>query len=357
TVKMRVSAIDEVQVIAYGTTTKRFNIGNVATVKAADIEKQPVQNPLLALQGRVPGVVVTQMTGINGGAVKVRIQGQNSFRADGLDPLIVIDGVPYPATTTSYMEYVVQGGSPLNYINPSDIESISVLKDADATAIYGSRAANGAILITTKKGKTGKPKLFVDVQQGWGKVTRHVDMMNTRQYLDMRYEAYKNDGIDLAAQSVSSKNYDLKFWDTTRYTDWQKELIGGAAQYTNINAGVSGGSANVQYLVSATYNRQTTVFPGNFSDKVGGLHFSLNGSSPNQRLRIQLSGSYQYNQNGLPGNDLTQSAVLLEPDAPKLYNEDGSLNWAQTASGRSTWTNPLVNSLYTEFSNTTSNLV
>lgn len=340
----------------YYTEAKRFSTGNVSRISSKEIEKQPVQNPLLTLQGRVPGVVVTQMTGLNGGAVQVRIQGQNSFRADGLEPLIIIDGVPYPSSTTSYMEGIVQGGSPLNYINPSNIESISVLKDADATAIYGSRAANGAILITTKKGKAGRPNLSVDVQQGWGKVTRHVDMMNTRQYLDMRYEALNNDKIPLSSLD-QSWDYDLTVWDTTSYTDWQKELIGGTAQYTNINAGVSGGTANVQYLVGGSYNRQTTVFPGNFDNKAGGLHFSVNGSSPNQRLRIQLAGSYQYNQNGLPNIDMTQSAVLLEPVAPILYNDDGSLNWAPRLNGRSSWTNPLVNFLYTEFSNTTKNLV
>jgi TonB-dependent starch-binding outer membrane protein SusC len=296
---------------------------------------------------------------MNGGNVQVRIQGQNSFRPNALEPLIVIDGVPYPSqfNTSGIMEAVVGAGSPLNYINTSDIESISVLKDADATAIYGSRAANGAILITTKKGKAGKPKLSIDLQQGWGKVTRHVDMMDTRQYLDMRYEAYNNDGIDLASQSVGFNNYDLKLWDTTRYTDWQKKLIGGTAQYTNINGSISGGSSNVQYLMGTNFNRQTTVFPGSFDNKTGGLHFSLNGSSFNQRLHIQLSASYLYNQNQLPNVDLTKSAVLLEPNAPKLYNDDGSLNWAANASGASTWTNPLINTYYTEFSSTTQNLV
>jgi TonB-linked SusC/RagA family outer membrane protein len=346
----------------YYTEKQRNTVGNVAMVTAADIEKQPVQNPLLALEGRVPGLEITQTTGINGGGVKVRIQGINSFGSlnglVGTQPLIVVDGVLYPSQfPNGYMEYIVGGGSPLNYINTSDIESISVLKDADATAIYGSRAANGAILITTKKGKAGKPKLSVDLQQGWGKVTRHVDMLDTRQYLDMRYEAYKNDAIDLATDPIGYNNYDLKLWDTTRYTDWQKELIGGTARYTNINAGVSGGTELVQYLIGANYNRQTTVFPGNFANNAAGLHFSMKGNSPNQRLRIQLSSSYLFNQNTLPDVDNTRNAVLLEPNAPNLLNADGSLNWELNASGSSTWTNPLVNTLYTEFDNKTKNLV
>jgi TonB-linked SusC/RagA family outer membrane protein len=355
------SILDETIVIAYGTSSRRFTTGNIATIKAADIEKAPVQNPLLALQGRVPGVEITQLTGMNGGGVNVRIQGQNSM-FNGNNPLIVVDGVPFPVqfvgTDPSIsLERIVQGGSPLNYINPNDIESIDILKDADATAIYGSRAANGAILITTKKGKAGRTRLKLNLQQGWGKVTRQVDMMNTRQYLDMRYEALRNDGIAVSTLTPGSNNFDLTVWDTTHNTNWQKELLGGAAQYSNFQASLSGGTATVQYLVGATYNRQTVVFPGSFDDKVGNLHFNINGTSANQRLKLQLTGSYAYDQNHLPGTDLTNLALLMEPVGPALYNPDGTLNWAPNAAGQSTWTNPLAYTVSSDFINTTKNLV
>jgi TonB-dependent starch-binding outer membrane protein SusC len=352
----RQSILDETVVIAYGTTSRRFTTGNVATVKAVDIEKQPVLNPLLALQGRVTGVEVTQQSGLPGGGVKVRIQGQNSINS-GNEPLIVIDGTPFPTQLIGMglVENFLQGGSSLNYINPADIESIDILKDADATAIYGSRAANGAILITTKKGKAGRAKLGINLQQGWGKVTRKVDMMNTRQYLDMRYEALRNSNIVLTNPTVVAN--DLKVWDTTRYTDWQKTLIGGTAKYTNINTSLSGGTTAIQYLVGASFNRQTAVFPGDFDNQQGNLHFNINGASTNQRLKLQLSGSYSYTDNHLPGRDLTQQAVLLEPNAPLLYNEDGTLNWAQDIAGNSTWQNPLAYTASTDFNNTTKNLV
>ncbi|MEP7375969.1 MAG: SusC/RagA family TonB-linked outer membrane protein [Chitinophagaceae bacterium] len=343
----------------YYTEKQKFSLGNTVHIDAKVIEQQPVSNPLLALQGRVPGMEITQSTGMNGGGVNVRIQGQNSIY-NGNNPLIVVDGVPFPAQlvgTEFSMERIVQGGSPLNYINPNDIESIDILKDADATAIYGSRAANGAILINTKKGKAGKTKLTLNLQQGWGKVGHFVDMMNTRQYLDMRYEAYRNDGIVLATQTPGLNNYDLKLWDTTRYTNWQKELIGGTAQYSNFQTGLSGGTANVQYLVGATYNRQRVVFPGDFDDKIGNLHFNINASSPNQRLKLQLTASYGYDQNHLPGGDQTNTAILMEPNAPALYNQDGTLNWAPNAAGRSTWNNPLASTQSSDFSNTTKNLV
>lgn len=364
TLQIKISGLDELQVIAYGTTTKRFNTGNVTSVKAEDIEKQPVQNALLALVGRVPGLFVTQNTGVPGGGVTVRIQGQNSI-GRGSDPLYIVDGVPLfsqlPATgpdgTLGNSGGVNSNGNPLNYLNPSDIESIDVLKDADATAIYGSRAANGAILITTKKGKAGQTKVSFNLQQGWGKVTRKMDMLNTRQYLDMRYEALKNDGININTISPTNSSYaDLKVWDTSRYTDWQKELIGGTAQYTNINGNISGGTLNTQYFVSGTYHRETTVFPGDFANQKASVHFSLNSSSPNQKFHFQLSGNYMVDKNQLPQTDLTQNAIQLAPNAPTLYNEDGTLNWAPNSLGNSTWTNPLIYK-YVKYKNQTNNLI
>jgi TonB-dependent starch-binding outer membrane protein SusC len=351
--RVAVGSLDELQVIAYGNTSRRFNTGNISTVKASAIEKQPVQNPLLALQGRVPGVEIIQLSGLNGAGITVRIQGRNSIQS-GLDPLIVIDGVPYPSQLyTSLLERIVQTGSPLNYVNPSDVESINVLKDADATAIYGSRAANGAILITTKKGKAGKARVSFNYQEGWGKVGHKIDMMSTQEYLLMRNEALRNDGL-IANPSV---DFDLTLWDSTRYSDWQKILIGGKARYTNIYTSISGGSSTMQYLLGGTYNRQTTVFPGEFDDKKGSIHFHLTASAFSQKLKVQFSGNYMHDQNYLPGVDLTQQALLLEPNAPALYNEDGTLNWGLTASGRSSWINPLSYIMSTEFNNTTKNLV
>ncbi|PWV55545.1 SusC/RagA family TonB-linked outer membrane protein [Chitinophaga sp. S165] len=356
-----VNKLDETIVIGYGTTTKRFSTGNVSGVKAKDIERQPVTNPMLAIQGRVPGLFITQNTGVANGAVTVRIQGQNSIRPEANEPLIVVDGIPYPSvfTNTGGGGPLTGGtntdGTPLSFINPAEIESIDVLKDADATAIYGSRGANGVILITTKKGKPGKTKLRIDLQQGWGKVPKKVKMLDSRQYLDMRYEAFKNDGIDWTDPSVSAN--DLKRWDTTRYTDWQKTLIGETAQYTNINSSISGGTEGVQYLIGATYNKSTTVFPGNFDDKRGSVHFSVNAASPNKKFQVQMSGSYLFDDNHLPEIDLTQRAIRLEPVAPPLYNTDGSLNWQLNPSGAATWENPLAYIKYRKYENKTRNLI
>jgi TonB-linked SusC/RagA family outer membrane protein len=346
----KVGILDETVVIAYGTTTKRLNTGNVTTVKSTDIEKQPVTNPLLALQGRVPGMQIIQASGLPGTGVTVRIRGQNSIN-NGNDPLYVVDGVPYQSqmlpgltaiTGTSGSNNAYSTGNPLSYINPGDIESIEVLKDADATAIYGTRGANGVVLITTKKGKAGPTKVDINIQEGWGKVTRFIPRLNTRQYLDMRYEAYKNDGVNISTLKPSSNNYDLTLWDTTRYTDWSKELIGGTARFSNAQVSIYGGSNSVQYRLGYNYNKQTTVFPNSFGDPKGSVSFSVSSNSANNKLKVQLSGNYQVNKNSLPNFDLSEFTDLA-PNAPALYNDDGSLNWASNpVTGNPTWYNPLA---------------
>ncbi len=363
------SPLDEVQVIAYGTTTSRLSTGNVTTISSKDIQNQPVNNPLLALEGRAPGLFITQASGVPGTAVTAQIQGQNSI-ANGNDPLYVVDGVPYisqmlPGLGGGILGYsgvgnFPQEGNPLNYINTSDIESISVLKDADATSIYGSRAANGAILITTKKGKIGQTKVDVNLQNGFGKVTRTLDLLNTPQYLAMRHEAITNDGLTVDGGPYAIygiKDYDLDgLWDTTRNTNWQKTLIGKSAQYSTGNITVSGGNTSTQYLVGGTYHRETNVFPGDFADTKWAMHYNINNVSANKRFHLQLSGSYLADNNALPAIDLTYYAARLAPDAPKLYNADGTLNWEPNSAGNNTWTNPLAYN-YVTYSNKTDNLI
>lgn len=355
-VKGKSGKLDEVQVIAYGRTSQRFSTGNVTTVKAEDIEKQPVSNPLFALQGRVPGLLIIQNTGMTNGAFTVRIQGQNSI-SNGNSPLIVVDGVPLINDIPNAFRVAgplasetENGNNPIAFINPADIESIDILKDADATAIYGSRAANGAILITTKKGRAGKAKVNIELQHGGSRVARKVDLLNTRQYLDMRYEAIRNDGLTIGTTAAFN---DLTRWDTTRYTDWQKELIGKTADYTNANASISGGTSNIQYLIGGTYRKATTVFPGDFANKSRSIHFNINTTSVNQKLRLSLTSNYAINNNEVPGIDLTSDALTLVPVAPSLYNADGSLNWAPTPAGSSTWNNPVANSAYRSYEHTT----
>jgi TonB-linked SusC/RagA family outer membrane protein len=362
TAKTKVAALQEVIVRKGYYDEKRVTTtGNVSSVTAKDIEKQPVNNPLLALQGRVPGMEILQSTGMPGAGVVVQIRGRNSM-ANGIDPLFIIDGVPYASKMLIDVSSAVLGysnagtGNPLSFINPADIESIDILKDADATAIYGTRGANGVVLITTKKAKAGSTKLEVNMQTGWGEVERKIKLLNTRQYLDMRYEALKNDGVS----SIPPTSYDLVLWDTTRNTDWQEELIGGTANYTDVQASLSGGNTNTQYLISGGYHKETTVFPGDFNNKKASVHFYINNISINKKFRSLLSGIYTVDGRKLSSFDITESAITLPPNAPQMHNADGSINWAPDASGVSTWPNRnptamLLNGYKTRANNLVSN--
>lgn len=362
--------LDEVQVIAYGETTKRLNTGNVTTVSAKEIAQQPVSNPLLTLQGRVPGLFITQSTGFAGSGVSVAIRGQNSIQS-GNDPLYVIDGVPYTSQLVNGLgdilgktsnqpqqigfSTIAQNGNPLSFINPADIESISVLKDAGATAIYGSRGANGVILITTKKGKAGQTKVDVNVEQGYSALGRRVKLLNTPQYLQMRNEAFKNDGL---TPSIDNGDYDLLLWDQNKNTDWQKEILGKTAHYTNVQGNVSGGNEYTQFMFGGGYNRQTNIFPGDFADQKASMHFNISNSSVNRKFKASLTGSYTFDDNLLPQSDFTRVALTLPPNAPDLLNPDGSVNWAPTSTGTSSLfgNNPYAALLQT-FQNRTNNLV
>lgn len=332
------TSLQEVTINAgYYSVSQQKSTGSIAKITAKDIEKQPVTNMLATLQGRMPGVQVTQESGMPGGAFQIRIRGQNSLRPDGNTPLYIIDGIPYASDPIGYSQTssaTPSVTSPLNSINPSDIQSIEVLKDADATAIYGSRGANGVVLITTKKGKAGKTTVSVNSYTGAGSVVNFVDLMKTGQYLAMRRQAYANDGIS----NYPATAYDVNgTWDPNRYTDWQEELIGGTSRINSTQVALSGGSESTQFLISGTYYKESTVFPGNFGYQKGSLHYNLNHTSQNGKLKASLTGSYIAQNNHLPSTDLTSISRSIAPNAPALYDADGELNWEG-----GTFNNPLA---------------
>ena len=352
-----VTTLGEVVVNAgYYTTTKETQTGNIVKVEAKDIALQPVSNPIAALQGRVAGLEITQSSGVPGESFKVRIRGTNSI-ASGNDPLYIIDGVPFTSASMSFAETSgtilgspsTQGYSPLNSINPADIESIEVLKDADATAIYGSRGSNGVILITTKKGKSGQTKIDFNLYSGIAQVPHQMDLLNTSKYTEMRREAFKN---DVRVPNVGNSP-DLLVWDTTRYTNWQKELIGGTANITDAQLSMSGGEKNTQFVLGGGYHKETTVFPGTNSDQRVSVHTNITNTSPDQKLKTTVSINYSRNLTSLPGQDLTLNALNLAPDAPALYDESGKLNWI---GWNSNFENPLA-FLNRKYEATTSNLI
>lgn len=329
------SELDQAVVQAYGITSKRLATGNISRITAKEIERQPVLNPLLALQGQVPGLLITQTSGYASAPVKVEIRGRNSLGSNFIgDPLYVIDGVPLTVldlpdvyhpdgVSAGYMQAgmtATNGQSPLFSMNPRDIESIEVLKDADATAIYGSRAANGVILITTKKGKPGKTSFGFDVNQGYIDIPHYRKMLNTQQYVQMRKEAFKNDGVTPTPANAA----DITVWDTTRYTDWQKTILGTGSQ-TTVSTSLSGGDASNTFRIGGNYSRQVDVLSQSGSSKQASLSANLGHRSQNQKLSVNLGTQYSYTH--VDAISANPNILNLPPNAPGIYNSKGELNW------------------------------
>src|SRR5690606_12762605 len=193
----------------------------------------------------------------------------------------------------------------------TDIESVEILKDADATAVYGSRGANGVVLITTKNGSLGETRVDVNFQHGIGKVPHFMDLLNINQYMEMRNEAFANDGIE-----PSIFDYDVNgTWNPSRDVDWQKRLLGGTAETTNVNISIFGGSQNTQFRFNGGYYRETTVFPGNFAYQRGSGQLNVNQVSENQKFKANFSINFSKDENNLLGKDLTSLALTLPPNA------------------------------------------
>ena len=338
----RVTAQEEVVINAgYYDVKKRKATGNISKVSGKDIENNPVSNPLAALQARVPGLEIIQTTGVPGGSFTIRLRGQNSI-ANGNDPLIIIDGVPYTNESTSSVynsqNLFFNGTSPLNNINIGDIESIEILKDADATAIYGSRGANGVILITTKRGNPGLTKVNATYYGGIGKVSSKIDLLNTQQYLEMRKEAFVNEGVT----PTFSSGRDILYWNQDDYTNWQDYLIGGSAHYNDAQVSISGGEKSTQFNFGSGFHKETSVFPGNNASSRISTHLNVNNSSQSQKLKSSITLNYSASNTNFISKDLTDEALVIPPNAPKLFKPNGDLNWNDTTGYSASFSNPLA---------------
>ncbi len=336
--------IDEVILNAgYYKVAERESTGSISKVTSKDIENQPVNNVLSAIQGRMPGVSITQNSGVPGGGFDVQIRGRNSLRSyvstgyDGNRPLFIVDGVPLPQVNDfntgmagSIIPY--SDTNPLNAINPDDIASLEVLKDADATAIYGSKGANGVILITTKKGKRERTEVNLRTSYGLGDMSNLPKMMSLEQYTAMRRLAFQNDNV-----AVPVSAYDINgTWSPTKYTDWQKYFVGNQAEFSDMQIGVSGGSGNTQFSISGNHNEETTVFPGDYRYRRNNLAVNVNHTSQDRRFQIAFNGTAGIQNNVLPPSDFNLIYASLAPNAPDLYTAGNVINWEN-----GTFTNPM----------------
>ncbi|HEV2831949.1 MAG TPA: TonB-dependent receptor [Hanamia sp.] len=319
--------LETVVVVAYGSQVKRKVTGAVSTVSSTELENRPFTSVDQMLQGKVPGLQSVSPNGQPGGAQTIRIRGVSSITGVN-DPLFVVDGVPINSGDFSRN---TNTSNALAGINPNDIESVTVLKDASAAAIYGSRAAAGVILITTKKGKSGKTRIRIDAEQGFSDVAFENDIskpLNSSQYLDLSREGLVNAGaspaqIEGILNSLgANSNIDV---------DW-RDLVTRQADFTNLNFSAAGGDQKTTFYTSIGYNKQQSpVIGSDFQRYSGSVNLSHKAS---ERFSIDLSiiGSYS-NQNsptqgGTFRNPVLAASFLRPTQNP--YDSNGNVNISRT---------------------------
>ncbi|TYR33018.1 TonB-dependent receptor [Sphingobacterium phlebotomi] len=304
TMQVTVSNLDEVVVVGYGTIRKSDLTGSVAQIKSEDLQAVPVYNMEQALKGRAAGVQVTQNSGQPGGRIEVRVRGGNSMIGDN-QPLYVVDGFPLTGD--------------LNFLNPADIESIDILKDASATAIYGARGANGVVIITSKKGKKGTPsRVELNSFYGLQEATKKYDLLNARDYAIIANEWLRNGGQE--------PYFDLNEVQDPG-TDWQDAVL-RTAQIQDHTLTFSGASEKTQYSLSGNYYDQEGILI-NTGVKRGSVRLNL-GHDVKDWLRLNVNLNLSRRQqlavpvnNGFRGGGSILSAAASAPPTLSIYDEGG----------------------------------
>ncbi len=330
--------LDEVVVVGYGTMKRSDLTGAVSSISEEQIKQGVTTSIEQAMQGRIAGVQVMQNSGAPGGGISVQIRGINSL--NGNEPLYVIDGVAISGQTGD-------NASVLSSLNPSDITSMEVLKDASATAIYGSRASNGVVLITTRRGKEGKPRLTYEGYAGWQQLPKQLEVMNLYEYAD-----YYNVRAEIMGWGEREDFKDPNL--LTAGTDWQKELFRTAFMH-NHQLGVSGGSKDVTYSLSFGYLDQDGIGLGSGFTR---LSFRNNFEAEiSDWLKIGLNASYTHTNQvtTLDSSGLIEMALSQRPDvAPR--NPDGSYGFVEQDSFNTYYSNPLFEAQMKENYNTSDQL-
>ena len=296
--------LDEVVVIGYGSVKRKDVTTAVSTVSTKDLDQRPIVSAAQALQGKAAGVSVMQPSGEPGGGMSIRVRGTTSFNGSN-DPLYVVDGVPVDN---------------INFLSPNDIESLSILKDASSAAIYGSRAANGVVLITTKAGAEGNAKVALNVQYGMTKVAKSMDALNTEQYRELQEEI---GAVNPAALE-----------GLTDQTDWFDEVY-KTGQTQNYQVSVSNGNEKMKYFLSAGYLNEKGILEGTYFKR-----YSFRANIDNQiRSWLNVSANISYSDNIgntgiISGTGANRGGVVLsvintptyapiwDPEKPNQYNKN-----------------------------------
>jgi TonB-dependent starch-binding outer membrane protein SusC len=339
TLESDVTALGEVIVTGYGTQPKREVTGAVSSVKGETIQNLPMQSFDRALQGRAAGVQVRSSNGLPGGAVNIRIRGVGSINA-GNEPLFIVDGVQLNNQSNAAFTQ----SNPLAFLNPNDIESMEILKDAASAAIYGSQAANGVVIITTKKGKQGKAKFEFNAFAGETQPMKYLDVLGGSEWYEKERLAFTNSGnASPEASALNSMGRRPANWQTLSRDelnaiglalptyDWQREVM-GTGRIQNYEMSVSGGDAKTTFFLSGSYNYQESSFkPVDFER--GTVRLSL-AHQANDKLNIETNINLSTFQQNVPfavegsflGSPAFSSSAVLPHNA--IYNEDGSYNTA-----------------------------
>lgn len=321
--------LNEVQVIGYGTTTKRLSTGSISTLSSKDISSQPVSNILSAMSGRLAGITIQTTNGLPGGNINVQIRGKGSIAA-GTSPLYIVDGVPFDGSSPNAfnsnisVNNIAGNISPLNNINPADIETITVLKDADATSIYGSRGSNGVVIINTKQVRKDGTAVDIGFKTGLSTAAQLPKILNLEQYLQMRKEAFANAGI-IPSSNPTSSSYapDLTVWSQTKSTDWIDYIFGGNAKLDELRISLGSKTTHNGFQINGNYRKEGTILSkDDVYDRAG-----ITASYHFNKGKFNLTSSIQFsNQKSDYSNLSSSNTFLLAPNYP-LYQADGSFNW------------------------------
>ncbi|HEX8425761.1 TonB-dependent receptor [Hymenobacter sp.] len=343
------TGLDEVVVVGYGTQSRRDLTGSVATINAAQIANKPVQSFEQAIQGRASGVNITTPNGVLNAPPVVRIRGVNSISLSSA-PLYVIDGIPAYSGNSSAVGSVPN--NPLSNINPNDIESVEVLKDASATAIYGSRAAGGVILVTTKRGRRGQSKISVDSWVGWTEPVRLYDVLKTEDYINIKNESVRNLNANLVAlgqapTAIEGFRPTLDADGNTVDTRWYDYIYRTGFSSSN-NLNFSGGTEKTTYYTSVGYTDQKGMLQGNTFKRASGrlnidhkvfsrFTVGLRAGYTNSRTASPNSGSVGDGAFGTAG--LGRLPLVLPPNVP-ARNPDGTYSLSGAGIGPGANINP-----------------
>lgn len=335
--KLSSQQLDEVMVVAYGTIKKASFTGAASTIQAESAFKDmPITTFEQALQGNVPGLTVNQTSGQAGTSANVRVRGTGSMNASN-SPLYVVDGVPVISGSVSILAY---GGDTRDFnvmssLNPDDIETVTVLKDAAAASLYGSRAANGVILITTKKGKVGKTS--IRLKANWGISDWAVDnrpSVTGEQQRELTYEAFYNQGVlvggytDAEAKEYADSRIDLFAPELTHYSNWKDALFKKNASTQNYEFSAQGGNEQTQFYASLGYNKEEgMVIRTGFEGFTGRLNVSHKSKDNRLQVGANISFAKQLSRMADEGTSYNNPYYLVNwlciPNIP-VYNEDGS---------------------------------